>query len=450
MGSRRSTLVVLLVLVGALFAAACSGDEDPSSSASTTSAPERYAVGTRTERIVNEAAPLVGDPVAGGRELATTVFYPATGPSGASPAADAAPDRAGGPFPLIVFSHGLGGSPEGAAAVLSSWAGAGYVVAAPAFPNTSTNATGGIDPGDYANQPGDVSAVISSVLEASEASDTDLSGLVDPGRVGVAGHSLGGITTLGVSANTCCRDDRIGAVVVMAGDPLTFPGGTFELDQMPPLLLVHGTEDDLVTYDASVDVFNDASAPKGLLTIDGGDHGAPLDPSGDGFEAIVATTTDFFDGYLKGDEAAIARLGSDGDTDVTNLVFVAEPGAVVTIPTGPDEPARDLVATVTPDTGLVGGQIVTVSWSGFTPGNTINIVQCSNRIAGDASACDLRTGKVLQPNPSGSGSLPLEIVVGPVGTGVCDSTTPDCQIVFNDGGSLDPEASVRVSVSFAP
>ena len=147
---------------------------------------------------------------------------------------------------------------------------------------------------------------------------------------------------------------------------------------------------------------------------------------------------------------AIARLGSDGDTDVTNLVFVAEPGAVVTIPTGPDEPARDLVATVTPDTGLVGGQIVTVSWSGFTPGNTINIVQCSNRIAGDASACDLRTGKVLQPNPSGSGSLPLEIVVGAVGTGVCDSTTPDCQIVFNDGGSLDPEASVRVSVSFAP
>ena len=140
------------------------------------------------------------------------------------------------------------------------------------------------------------------MLEASEASDTDLSGLVDPGRVGVAGHSLGGITTLGVSANTCCRDDRIGAVVVMAGDPLTFPGGTFELDQMPPLLLVHGTEDDLVTYDASVDVFNDASAPKGLLTIDGGDHGAPLDPSGDGFEAIVATTTDFFDGYLKGDE----------------------------------------------------------------------------------------------------------------------------------------------------
>ena len=85
MGSRRSTLVVLLVLVGALFAAACSGDDDSSSSASTTSAPERYAVGTRTERIVNEAAPLVGDPVAGGRELATTVFYPATGALGGLP-----------------------------------------------------------------------------------------------------------------------------------------------------------------------------------------------------------------------------------------------------------------------------------------------------------------------------------------------------------------------------
>jgi len=36
------------------------------------------------------------------------------------------------------------------------------------------------------------------------------------------------------------------------------------------------------------------------------------------------------------------------------------------------------------------------------------------------------------------------------GTGVCDSTSRDCQIVFNDGGSLDPTASVRVSISFAP
>ncbi len=449
MRSRRGVLAGL-VLVAGLVAAACSGDGATTATVPTTSAPDSVAVGIRTQRIVSDATPLVGGDADGGRELLTTIFYPANGSPAEEPVPDAAPDRADGPYPLIVFSHGLGGSPEYAAAMLTSWAAAGYVVAAPAFPGTTTNAAGGVDPGDYANQPGDVTAVISAVLDGSEASDGALSGLVDPGSVGVAGHSLGGITTLGVSSNSCCQDDRIGAAVVMAGDPLTFPGGTFEYDKAPPLLLVHGTDDDLVTYEASVDVFNEASPPKGLLTIDGGDHGSPLDPSGPGFEVIVTTTTDFFDGYLKGDDAAIEALQSDGDTDVTSLVFAAEPGTVVTVPTGPDEPARDLAATVTPDTGLVGGQEVTVSWSGFTPGNTINIVQCSNRVAGDASACDLRTGKVLQPNPTGSGSLPLEIVVGPVGTGVCDATTSDCQIVLNDGGSLDPAASVRVSISFAP
>jgi len=64
----------------------------------------------------------------------------------------------------------------------------------------------------------------------------------------------------------------------------------------------------------------------------------------------------------------------------------------------------------------------------FTPGKTINIVQCSNRTAGDASACDLKTGKILQPNPTGSGSLEMQVVTGPVGTGVCDADHSECQM----------------------
>jgi hypothetical protein len=132
------------------------------------------------------------------------------------------------------------------------------------------------------------------------------------------------------------------------------------------------------------------------------------------------------------------------------LVFVAEPGTTRTLPTAPTQPARQLQAKVTPSQGLTNGQTVTVSWSGFTPGNTINIVQCSNRTAGDASACDLKSGKILQPNPTGSGSLEMQMVTGPVGTGICDADHSDCQVVFNDGGSLDPSASVRISISFAP
>jgi len=108
---------------------------------------------------------------------------------------------------------------------------------------------------------------------------------------------------------------------------------------------------------------------------------------------------------------------------------------------------RDLKATVTPRTGLTDGQVVTVKWSGFTPGATINIVQCSSHVPGDATACDLKTGKILQPNPTGSGSLPLDIVVGPVGNGICDAAHPVCDVVVNDGGSLDPAANRLIAAA---
>ncbi len=179
-------------------------------------------------------------------------------------------------------------------------------------------------------------------------------------------------------------------------------------------------------------------------------HGAPVSSAGPAFAGVVKTTNDFFDAYLKADADALDRLEVDGNSRTTRVVFASKSGTKVTLPTVPTQPARKLEAPVSPDTNLTDGQTVTVSWKGFTPGKTINIVQCSNRTAGDASACDLKTGKILQPDPIGSGSLPMEIVTGPVGTGVCDSTSSDCQIVFNDGGSLDPTASVRVSISFAP
>ncbi len=88
------------------------------------------------------------------------------------PVVNAPADAANGPYPLIVFSHGLGASPSAYQGLLVRWAAAGYVVAAPAFPKTNTAATGGIDPGDFANQPADVSAVISGTLKTARRAAT--------------------------------------------------------------------------------------------------------------------------------------------------------------------------------------------------------------------------------------------------------------------------------------
>ena len=108
-----------------------------------------------TATFLNVTQPLVGDRAAAtSRSVVTTIFYPARRRGRIPEAVVTAPaDRGAGPYPLIVFSHGLGASP---AAIRACWSGGlspGYVVAAPAFPKTNTAATRGIDPGDFANQP---------------------------------------------------------------------------------------------------------------------------------------------------------------------------------------------------------------------------------------------------------------------------------------------------------
>jgi len=79
----------------------------------------------------------------------------------------------------------------------------------------------------------------------------------------------------------------------------------------------------------------------------------------------------------------------------------------------------------------------------------VNIVQCSGMGRDSSASCNLVTGKILQPDPSGSGSLDLDIVVGQVGNGRCDATTTDCVIVVNDGSLQEEDANIRIPLTFA-
>ena len=129
-------------------------------------------------------------------------------------------------------------------------------MAAPLFPLSSSETPGGPDGGDIGNQPGDMSFVIDQVLKASAASNGPLSGLVDPNEIGAAGHSNGAITTLGLVANSCCRDTRVKAAVVMAGTTEGLGRGRYDLAEAPPLLVVQDLHDGLVPYADAVAVFN--------------------------------------------------------------------------------------------------------------------------------------------------------------------------------------------------
>ncbi len=176
--------------------------------------------------------PWDGMPARPSRTLVTSIWYPAQ--SGSA-------DKVGqGPYPLIVFAHGLGGSPQDYQALLTAWAAAGYVVAAPLFPLSSSETPGGPDGGDIGNQPGDMSFVIGQMLKASTSPSGPLSGLIEPDEIGAAGHSNGAITTLGLVANSCCRDTRVKAAVVMAGTTEGLGRGHYDLAEAPPLLVVAG------------------------------------------------------------------------------------------------------------------------------------------------------------------------------------------------------------------
>lgn len=272
-----------------------------------------YAVGLRWYTFVDtsRATPANGAyPGEPSRTLRTLLIYPAEGDPAAPGVENAPPVADEEGFPLVVFSHGFGGDATSRLAELTGpLVRAGFVVAAPTFPLTSATAPGGPRPVDYVNQPGDVSFVVTQVLAVARG-DQALANTIDGHRIGAIGNSLGGVTTLGVSANSCCRDPRIDAAVSLWGAENPFPGGRFFSEPSPPLMFVHGTLDARLPYSGSVGAYREAPAPKAFLTLKAAPHNPFFPPWHD---PMIRSVIDFFEGFLNKDPQAIRRLPRDGN-----------------------------------------------------------------------------------------------------------------------------------------
>lgn len=273
-----------------------------------------FAVGRRDYTFVDTSRPTAPNgtyPGAPTRTLKTMLLYPAKGDPAGPISSGAKPihRRRGHRFPLIVFSHGYLASGPAYATVLARFVSRGYVVAAPTFPLSSGGAPGGPKGGDYVNQPADVSFVLSKVLRLTRGHH-GLTRTIDRHEIGVAGHSLGAITTLGVAANSCCLDPRIDAASEWSGALLPFPGGSLFPERTPPFLFVHGQADETLAYGGSAAGYALAAPPKAFLTLEDAPHvffyGRWLAP-------FVNTTSDFFDGFLKGKRRALRRMAADGN-----------------------------------------------------------------------------------------------------------------------------------------
>jgi poly(3-hydroxybutyrate) depolymerase len=189
-------------------------------------------------------------PAAQGRVLVTDLFVPV----GAS-----------GPRPLVVFAHGWNSDPGVYASLLEGWAAAGFVVAAPVFPE-STDLYPGSPVSSNADQALDMSFVITSLLH-------DPAVPIDPTRIAVTGHSDGGTDVALMALDPAYADARVRAYVCMSGE---MPSGVaaYDVATTPAaVLFAVGSDDEYGLYPLTTQVFQTAHASgKAMLVEPGGDH----------------------------------------------------------------------------------------------------------------------------------------------------------------------------------
>ncbi|MCL4446404.1 MAG: hypothetical protein M1134_05995 [Actinobacteria bacterium] len=167
-------------------------------------------------------------------------------------------------LPLVVFAHGWDSNPYVYLRLLDKWASAGYMVAAPTFPD-STNTLPGTPVSDYIEEAWDISFVIKMLL-------MDRWGQVDPTRIAVAGQSDGGTDVALLALDPAFYNPHIRAYLALSGR--IPPGVNLPIDPGAPgaLLVVVGTADQAGLYPLATQLYQLADMNKALITVEGGRH----------------------------------------------------------------------------------------------------------------------------------------------------------------------------------
>ena len=122
---------------------------------------------------------------------------------------------ASSPAPVVIFSHGLGGSREGSPYLGEHWAARGYAVVYLQHAGSDTAVWKDVPPDERMAalkkaasaqnlilRLQDVPAVLDQLAVWNKESGNPLAGRLDLDRIGMSGHSFGAGTTQGVSGQT--------------------------------------------------------------------------------------------------------------------------------------------------------------------------------------------------------------------------------------------------------
>lgn len=253
------------------------------------------------------------------------------------------------PCPVILFSHGLGGTRDTYEYLGRQWAAHGYVSIHLQHPGSDDTAWRGqerplqsmrqaANGQNAVDRARDVSFAIDQI-ESLNREHPKLKNKLNSNAIGVAGHSFGANTSLLVAGQQLgggalaprlprLADDRVKAVIPMSAPVpvmrtnLAQVWGSIRI----PVLLMTGTEDESPLNDTSArdrrlpfDHLN--TSPAYLIIFNGGDHavfsGRLVDRPNDArFQQYIReSSTAFWDAYLRQDEQARMWLHDGGLKD---------------------------------------------------------------------------------------------------------------------------------------